>query len=637
MPPIASKGSHKNDHLATGASGRPLGKALFAMAAFPLGLMAAMLSGCGGGVQFCQPDAQRCYDWEIIETCASDGTIWNREYCEIGEICSDGECVVEPCEPGEIFCLDSQTAALCLDDGQSKEETPCESGTVCVDGECAASQSCTPGDTRCADSETVEQCSDDGSAWEVLTTCEYGTTGVSCFNGECMDLCSQSELSQSYIGCEYFAVDLHNEVDMTYAVVVSNTNDSLSANVTLSSATGVVAQATIPAGQLDILEIRQSTYSVLDSELSAKALRLSSTVPITAYQFNPLDNTSQPYSNDASLLLPTVSLGQEYYVMARHHNRYQELFTTYDFLGSMTVVAVEPGVTNVTIQPTFNVKSGSGVPSLNAGDSHTFQLEQFDLVNLETKVDQQDPTGTWVSADKPVAVFGGSPCSFIPDDVWACDHLEEQIFPLQSWGTHMVAPKTYPRRKLLGYNGIEDDYWQFLAAEDNTVIVTDPVLAGTPLVLQAGEMIEIGSNEDFVAYSDKPFLLGQFLVGEDDIATSVLQTGIGDPAFMLIPPTEQYRDQYIILVPEAYANNFASIFCKTGTVVSMNGSPISQSEFEAVGDGEYSRAWVDLSVGVYHVDGDGPFGIMVYGYDQYVSYGYAGGLNLQPINTAVLE
>ncbi len=612
------------------------GLALTAAGTFVLTTLAS-LGGCQGAVGFCSPGASQCYDQEIVETCADDGTVWNRRYCEVGDICSDGACVAEPCEPGEVYCLDSDTVAECLEDGVTKEEQDCGEGLVCVDGACSEAQACTAGERRCADSETVEECSSDGTNWEVVDSCEFGTTGVTCFNGECMDLCTQASLSQSYIGCEYVAADLHNEVDMTYAIVVSNTNESLNADVTIESATGTVTQASVRAGELEVLEIRQSTYSITGSELSSKALRVSSTVPITAYQFNPLDNSGTPYSNDASLLLPSGSLGTDYLVMARHHNEYSDwLHGNFDMYGAMTIAAMEEGTTTVTVRPTFAVRPGGGIPSFQIGQETTFELDQFELINLETTTDRQDPTGTTVVADQPVAVFGGSPCTFIPDDVWACDHLEEQIFPLQSWGTHVVAPKTYPRTTLVGTSGIEDDYFRFLASEDGTVIDIQPPIPQSPLHLDSGEFVEIASSSDFVASSDKPFLLGQFIVGEDEIASG-WTSGIGDPAFMLIPPSEQYRNDYIILVPDAYANNFASIFCEAGTTVTIDGTPIAPQDFDTVDDGTYERAWVELRAGVYRVEGDSPFGIMVYGYDQYVSYGYAGGLNLQPINDVVLE
>ena len=43
---------------------------------------------------------------------------------------------------------------------------------------------------------------------------------------------------------------------------------------------------------------------------------------------------------------------------------------------------------------------------------------------------------------KPVALYGGHSCSFVPYNKWACDHLEDQIFPLGTWGQHYLAAQT---------------------------------------------------------------------------------------------------------------------------------------------------------------------------------------------------
>ena len=44
--------------------------------------------------------------------------------------------------------------------------------------------------------------------------------------------------------------------------------------------------------------------------------------------------------------------------------------------------------------------------------------------------------------------------------------------------------------------------------------------------------------------------------------------------------------------------------------------------------GDYRVARRPIVDGVHRIYADAPIGIVVYGYDQYVSYGYAGGLNL---------
>jgi len=71
-----------------------------------------------------------------------------------------------------------------------------------------------------------------------------------------------------------------------------------------------------------------------------------------------------------------------------------------------------------------------------------------------------------------------------------------------------------------------------------------------------------------------------------------------------------------------------------------------------VGDYEYTRVdLIDLfnpvggcSTGRHEISSDAPFGLWVWGWGtpqttpstQYVSYGYPGGMNVQPINTVVV-
>jgi hypothetical protein len=51
--------------------------------------------------------------------------------------------------------------------------------------------------------------------------------------------------------------------------------------------------------------------------------------------------------------------------------------------------------------------------------------------------------------------------------------------------------------------------------------------------------------------------------------------------------------------------------------------------WEPVGDGStWHIARFPIGDGVHFIEADKPVSVIVYGYDQYVSYGYPGGLNL---------
>lgn len=89
------------------------------------------------------------------------------------------------------------------------------------------------------------------------------------------------------------------------------------------------------------------------------AWHLTSTIPIIAYQFNPLENEGV-FSNDASMLIPTNVLGKRYRVL-----------TWSERVGALrayvTVVGVGPGATSVTVTSTAKTLGGSEVPALAPG------------------------------------------------------------------------------------------------------------------------------------------------------------------------------------------------------------------------------------------------------------------------------
>lgn len=69
---------------------------------------------------------------------------------------------------------------------------------------------CTPGQPFCKDGN-VWSCDDQGNPAMQVQEC----TGVNvCAAGSCVDACADAEASKSYIGCEYWAVDLDNAVEV---------------------------------------------------------------------------------------------------------------------------------------------------------------------------------------------------------------------------------------------------------------------------------------------------------------------------------------------------------------------------------------------------------------------------------------
>ncbi len=583
--------------------------------------------------------------------------------------CSPGEalgCAQDGDEGVGLICNEAGTGAIeavCL--GTENEPTPC------TNGEC---WECIPGARSCLDGNAVVQCTDEGKN-EVVQVCSDVQEGLVCSSGNCFRLCELNQKFNSYIGCEYWAVDLDNAyveggggsifdaAGEQFSIVIGNPNEDYPALVevfvmeegievplTLSSTGSPLDLSPIQPGSLRVLNVPRRDID--GSGIFPNAFRVESSVPVTATQFNPLDNTIEVYSNDASLLLPSDVLGTFHVAMTREQ-------TFPDLRSYITVVGTRDG-TKVSVTTPVGTLASGGLAPMVPGESQVFTLNRYDVLNLETDAPGDDLTGSIIVSSEPVAVFGGSeaanapntatcleegvcaydptkPCTTLMDclpfNTCCADHLEQQLFPVHTWGQNFIATKSKAR-------GEEKDIWRIIAAQDDTVIQTIPSQGLLP-VLDRGEFVEFETEEDFRIQASNPVMVGQFLAAEDapePNLTGVIpgqdgqpgDAGIGDPAFILLVPVEQYRDAYVVFVPEGYVEDYANIIAPFDADVTHNGTVIPSESFEPVSS-EYRVARLRLEDGHHVFQSEPIFGVIVYGFDDYVSYGYPGGLDLKDL------
>ena len=577
------------------------------------------------------------------------------------------------CTPGLKVCQGTQ-AQECAADGMSWAVQDC-GDKPCFNGGCVE---CLPGARTC-DGEAVLECSADGSGFSQVSTCDFANSGTVCAKGQCVSPCGASESATSTgptnVGCEYWAVDMDQSqefggMDAQYAIVVSNTNDKLTATVEVSNVDGVVKKVEAAPNTATIIQLPPfNVVRVLKQKL---AWRVTSNVPIVAYQFNPLENVGV-YSNDASLLLPTYSLGMKYLVMAWPHRNWDGSPEN-PLASNFAVLGTAAGGTTVTLRPACNTAPGPDVPGIGAGGEWTTTLAQYEVLNIESEGPFLDLTGSVVESDKPVAVFGGHVCANSPPSTCsggkclydpdygggcgshadcpithACDHMEEQLQPVQAWGKHYVVGKTWQRGKA-------PDFVRILASEADTHVTLSPAVASVP-VLGAGQVFSFEAMQDIEVTSDKPVLVGQYLEGEDapgnqhsfceeglffvktcdgalfgqscdsDEECSPNDANVGDPAFMVGVPVEQYRTEYVFLVPTKYQSNYVTVTAPTGVDVTLDGAA-AQLSFQPLPSGQFQVARLPLGAGSHILSASMPVGIQVYGWDTYVSYGYPGGMNV---------
>ena len=591
----------------------------------------------------CEPRQARCLSANAYEVCADDGLELRVNACEVGSICveADPGCSPVVCRPGEAeaTCQDEASYRICDGTGTVLEVIACDPGLFCEDTDGAprcTDRICLPGQTRCTPGDVVEICAEDGQRWET-GSCPQGTA---CDEGECRTLCEINGKVSSFLGCAYWSVDLDNAEDGTeaaHAVVISNPHPSLAAEITILRGTGQELrvdgwEAEVPPGELRIFRFDKDAVDAMTGEpllntryvegtvLGDQTFQVRSSIPTSAHQFNPLVDVNV-FSNDASLLLPANAVGSRYMVMAwKHRSR------SPDLTAFVTVVAsATEGPTQVTITPSIPMAagtdriSGEAIEALEANVVREFTLGPGQLLNLASVGPYpNDPTGTRIETNRPAVVFAGHECANIPEEETDyCDHIEQQLVPLDSWGSQAVVTAFAPRAE--GDRSVA----RILAAEDNTVVFTNPPQPdANSVVLNRGEFLELLTDQDFEVTATAPIQVAQYLTGSSTEGGA----DVGDPAFTLTVPVEQWREDYIVLTPPAYGDDWLNVVAPTGSRVLLDGLPVEG--WTTIGAGALSVARVPVEDGTHALSSSQRFAVTAYGYDDDVSYAYPGGLNL---------
>jgi hypothetical protein len=249
---------------------------------------------------------------------------------------------------------------------------------------------------------------------------------------------------------------------------------------------------------------------------------------------------------------------------------------------------------------------GALVPTRRQGESACPLGAEFDL------------TGTEIEADGPIAVIAGHSCAYVPFDRIACDHLEESMFPLETWSTEVVVSR--PR-----VGEVLPQMVRVISALDDNVVRFEPA-ESPPVTLARGQSFELLSTEHLLVRADKPISVAQFLIGQNG------EDRAGDPSLTIAIPSAQYRQRYAFLSPQTYSLNYVSLIARTGDRIVLDGDEVT--DFMPVGDGGFEVATVKLlKSGAHEVHSLGGLGVgvQIYGYGDYTSYMLPGGLDLKVI------
>ena len=326
-------------------------------------------------------------------------------------------------------------------------------------------------------------------------------------------------------------------------------------------------------------------------------VQTADTVSVFAINFNG-------FTADGTKILPIQSLGVEYRISS-----YQGLSSW----GSEFLIVATEDDSEIEITPSAATLGGdaAGVPfivELDRGESYQVKVAQSADDFMGTVIKGTEANGEC----RPFAVFSGSGCTNIPTNCFACDHIYEQNFPVETWGTdYYVVPWEFATQYT----------YRILANEDNTTVTID---GGAPFVLNAGEYNEYNSvNQVRCVSADKGISVTQYMEG-------TTCAGTGDPAMCILNDETQKIDNITFSTVESnvITEHGLNIIMNTADVgtLTLDGVLVDSNEFTPFPScTSHSYAQIAIPEGSHTLDAPNGFTAYVYGTGNAESYAYSVG------------
>ena len=413
------------------------------------------------------------------------------------------------------------------------------------------------------------------------------------------------------------------------------TTESVPVPFTVSSSTGQIYLGTATNSVVSQVTL-SSSFAVVDNTVRDKGVWIratDATKTLTVHGMN-----YKTFTADGFLALPYRDYQKE---------NYTYYAVTYQFVGLSGVVLLVgcEDSTELTITPTQTIEipadlvRGSNSPvNLTSGGTYTIFLNRFQTFLFANTLNL---TGSKVVSNKPIAFFSGHECAYVPTSALYCDHLVEQIPPTLTWGRRFFVTSLH--LKTAG------EQYKLITSTATTTVVCYCYMSGGNVsevfmttLYGAGRSYEfhIAQNMFCSVQASSAVLLVQFATGG-----SLEPTNLGDPFMMMIPPVEQYSNNYTFVTQSNFQNaitiTVASEFFNSGRII-LNGSSLSSATWTRIycSTNTVCGYGTVVSVGVgrnfiYHRDPTASFGVYVYGFTRHTSYGYPAGMHLDPISGTV--
>lgn len=336
-------------------------------------------------------------------------------------------------------------------------------------------------------------------------------------------------------------------------------------------------------------------------------------------------------SMDAFLALPVPTAENK----SQHFTYIAGMIPNQPFDVNIGIVAYTDN-TELLITPTQTTTIGNRRNRTPRGSTVSERLDKGETLLIANLLDL---SGTRVVSSYPVAFFIGSQCANVPADASSCDHLVEQIPPVEQWGMEFITAPLATRRKY--------DVFKIVASNNNTEVHIhcnrDINATQTPQVLDAGEFttFNIPSSASCYINASEKVLLLQFSASQ-----SVDNITRADPFMAMVPSISQYSNSFTLMTVSStqtmlyhYINIYilSQYFDRSNIMLDAHSLKDIGTMFEPVTPRMGSStpiayvAKVSITAGLHtlkHTTRNAKMGVLVYGFGKGTSYGYPGGLAL---------
>lgn len=227
---------------------------------------------------------------------------------------------------------------------------------------------------------------------------------------------------------------------------------------------------------------------------------------------------------DSFFIIPTVDLCLDRYTYLAASIRN---FVGAD--GSVVVVGTaNQTIMNITVPVSAFIKINNSENwlELDPGVLYSYEIQRLQIVYIAAFT--TDLTATKITTNKPISLFSGHECAFIPRRTLSCSMLMEQIPPTNLWGTvHYFAPlasrRSYTIKVIAAFDSTAVHIYCDETRTDYTINTTAPI-------------IRVFNNQEYCGvYANQSVLVVQFSHSNG----TDLQ---GNQMMTLIPATVHYTN-----------------------------------------------------------------------------------------------